>query len=237
MSIYTTYTILGLVMIPGIILGIIASTRVNKIFNKYKSESTRGRKACEVARTMLHNGDCTNTEIRKISGHLTDNYNPNSNIVSLSESTFDSASISAIGVACHEVGHALQHKEKYFPVRVRSALVPVLNAFTKISWPLLFVGLALEIIYYTTWSKWLIYIAVGIYALETLFCLVTLPVELNASKRAYNSLVETNELTEEEAKKAKKVLNAAALTYVAALITSILSLLRVILLIVNIRKK
>lgn len=236
MSIYFTYYILGIVMIPGLILGAIASYRVQKTFNKYKTESSRGRSACDVARKMLNDAGCTETRIAKINGHLTDNYNPQSDVVSLSQSTHDSTSISAIGVACHEAGHVLQHKQNYVPVKIRSALVPVLNVCNYLTWPLLVVGLVAEITYYATWAKWLIYIAVGIYALETIFTLVTLPVELNASKRAYNTLIETNELTEDEAKKVKKVLNAAALTYVAALITSILSLLRVVLLIFATRR-
>ena len=237
MSFYTLYYILGIVMIPGIILGLIASSKVSKTFNKYNyTASQRGRRACDVARSMLNDGDCTGTRIQKIQGHLTDNYNPKTDVVSLSSSTHDSNSISAIGVACHEVGHALQHKQNYLPVKIRSALVPVLNISSRLTWPLLIIGLIAEIAYQATWAEWLIYAALGIYALDTIFSLVTLPVELNASKRAYQSLIETNELTPEEAAKAKKVLNAAALTYLAALITSILSLLRVLLFVLSTRR-
>ena len=237
MSFYTLYYILGLVMIPGIILGLIASSKVTKTFNKYSNTaSKRGRRACDVARSMLNEGNCTETRIQKIQGNLTDNYNPKTDVVSLSSSTHDSNSISAIGVACHEVGHVLQHKQGYFPVKIRSALVPVLNFSSTLTWPLLLVGLIAEISYHATWAQWLIYVALGIYALDTIFSLVTLPIELNASKRAYRSLIETNELTPEEAAKAKQVLNAAALTYIAALITSILSLVRVLLLVLSVRR-
>ena len=227
---YLLYYILGFVMIPGIMLGIFAQIKVSSTFNEYNSVlTTRGRTAKEVARNMLNGGGCYDTQIKEISGELTDNYNPKTNTVSLSQSVANENTISAIGVAAHEVGHVFQHKQNYLPVKVRSALVPVLNISSFFMWPLIILGLIFEIAYVSTWATVLIYIGLGIYALNTIFCLITLPVELNASKRAYKMLVSTNELTEEEAKSAKKVLNAAAWTYVAALITSVLSLLRLLL--------
>lgn len=233
---YLVYYILGFVMIPGIILGIFAQTKVHSTFDKYSSTPTaRGRSAKEVARIMLDGGDCRNTTIKEIRGELTDNYNPKTNTVSLSENVANENSISAIGVAAHEIGHVFQHKQNYAPVKIRSALVPVLNFSSILMWPMIVLGLIFEIAFYSTWANILIYIGVGIYALNIVFCLVTLPVELNASKRAYNMLVSTNEMDIEEAKAAKKVLNAAAWTYVAALITSILSLIRVILFIFAMR--
>ena len=219
---YLLYYILGFVMIPGIFLGIYAQIRVNSTFNKFNSISTsRGRTAKEVARAMLNGGNCYDTQINEISGDLTDNYNPKTDIVSLSESVANHSTIAAIGVTAHEVGHVFQHKQNYIPVKVRSALVPVLNVSSFFMWPLIIIGLIFEVAYVATWATALIYIGLGIYALNTLFCLITLPVELNASKRAYNMLIATNELSEDEANSAKKVLNAAAWTYVAALITSI----------------
>lgn len=233
---YLVYYILGFVMIPGIILGIYAQTKVRSTFDKYSSTPTaRARSAKEVARLMLDGGDCRDTEIKEIRGELTDNYNPKTNVVSLSESVANENSISAIGVAAHEIGHVFQHKQNYAPVRIRSALVPVLNFSSFLMWPMIILGLIFEVAYYSTWATALIYIGLGIYALNIVFCLVTLPVELNASKRAYNMLVSTNEMDVEEAKCAKKVLNAAAWTYVAALITSILSLIRVLLFIFAMR--
>ena len=166
---------------------------------------------------------------------MTDNYNPKTDIISLSESVANQNSISAIGVAAHEVGHVFQHKQKYAPLKIRSALVPVINYSGLLMWPLIILGLIFEVAFYSTWATALIYIGLGIYALNTIFCLVTLPVELNASKRAYDMLVSTNEMDVEEAKNAKKVLNAAAWTYVAALITSILSLVRIVLFIFAMR--
>ena len=184
---------------------------------------------------MLNGGNCLDTRINEIPGELTDNYNPKTDVVSLSRSVANQNSISAIGVAAHEVGHVFQHKQKYLPVKVRSALVPVLNISGYFMWPLIVIGLICEISFYSTWATALIYIGLGIYALNTVFCLITLPVELNASKRAYKMLVETHEMTEDEAKASKKVLNAAAWTYVAALITSVLSLIRVLLFIFAMR--
>jgi len=234
---YLIYYILGIVMIPGIILGIWAQTKVYTTFHKYNTTpTTRGTPAQDVARKMLNAGDCLDTQIKPINGELTDNFNPKTNTVSLSSSVYNNNSISAIGVTAHEIGHVFQHKQKYAPVKIRSALVPILNVSSYFMWPLIIIGLVVEIAYYSTFSNILIYIGLGIYALNTLFCLITLPVELNASKRAYEMLVSTNELTEEEAQQAKKVLNAAALTYVAALITSVLSLLRVVLFVLSMRR-
>ena len=233
---YLVYYILGFVMIPGIILGIYAQTKVRSTFNKYNSiSSSRGRSAKDVARIMLDGGDCRDTKIKEIPGELTDNYNPKTNIVSLSSSVANENSISAVGVAAHEIGHVFQHKQGYAPIKIRNALVPVLNYSGILMWPLIVLGLIFEVAFYTTWATALIYIGVGIYALNIVFCLITLPVELNASKRAYKMLVGTNEMDEQEAKMAKKVLNAAAWTYVAALVTSVLSLIRVLLFIFALR--
>lgn len=233
---YWVYYLLGFVMLPGIILGIYAQTRVRSTFDEFNSTPTKsGKTAKEVARIMLDGAGCNDISIKEIPGELTDNYNPRTKTVSLSRSVANQNTISSIGVAAHEVGHVFQHKQKYVPVKIRSALVPVLNISGYFMWPLIIIGLVCEVIYYSTWATALIYIGVGIYALSTIFCLVTLPVELNASKRAYKMLVSTNEMTVEEANAAKKVLNAAAWTYVAALITSILSLLRVILFIISMR--
>ncbi len=233
---YLVYYILGFVMIPGIILGIYAQTKVKSTFDKFSTvQTSRGRSAKDVARLMLNGGGCSETAIKEIRGELTDNYNPKTDVVSLSESVANQSSVAAIGVAAHEVGHVFQHKQKYAPVKIRTALVPVLNYSSYLMWPLIILGLIFEIAFYSTWATALIYIGLGIYALNTVFCLVTLPVELNASKRAYDMLVSTNEMDVEEAKSAKKVLNAAAWTYVAALITSILSLLRVVLFIFAMR--
>ena len=233
---YMLYYILGFVMIPGIILGIYAQIKVTTTFNEYNSMQTqRGTSAKDVARLMLNGAGYFETQVREIDGELTDNYNPKEDVVSLSMSVANNTSVSSIGVAAHEIGHVFQHKQNYTPVKIRSALVPVLNISSFLMWPLIIIGLIFEVAYFATWATALIYIGLAIYGLSTIFYLVTLPVELNASKRAYKMLTATNQMTEEEAKCAKKVLNAAAWTYVAALITSILSFLRVLLFVFSMR--
>ncbi|MBE5741015.1 MAG: zinc metallopeptidase [Clostridiales bacterium] len=233
---YLVYYILGIVMIPGIILGIWAQSKVYTTFNKYaKIDTKSGKSAKDVARYMLNSGGCGDTKIQPIKGELTDNYNPKTNTVSLSESVYDQSTVAAIGVTAHEVGHVFQHQEKYTPIKVRNALVPVLNVCSSLTWVFLFIGIIMELVFQATMADVFLYIGAGLYALNIVFCLVTLPVELNASKRAYNMLVATGEMDNEEAKGVKKVLNAAAWTYVAALVTSILSLLRLLLFIFTIR--
>lgn len=233
---YLVYYILGFVMIPGIILGVVAQSKVVSTFNEFNSTPTKkGKTAREVVALMLNGAGFFETKIGAVKGDLTDYYDPQKDVVALSDSVRDNNSISAIGVAAHEVGHVFQHKQNYAPVKIRSAMVPVLNISQMFMWPMIVIGLIFEVAYYATWATVLIYIGLAIYALNTIFCLITLPVELNASKRAYKMLVATNEMTEEEANCAKKVLNAAAYTYVAGLITSILSLIRVILFIFAMR--
>lgn len=233
---YMIYYILGIVMIPGIILGIWAQSKVYSTFNQYNKVQTKhGKSAHEVARFMLDNGGCTDTQIQQIRGNLTDNFNPSTNVISLSESVYNQSTISAVGVTAHEIGHVFQHREKYTPIKIRNALVPVMNISSMLMWPLIIIGLILEMTYYVTAGDWLLYIGIGIYALNIVFCLITLPIELNASKRAEKMLLATGEMDTEETKGVKKVLNAAAWTYVAALVTSILSLLRLILFVFTMR--
>jgi len=234
---YYLYYILGIVMLPGIIMGIWAQSKVYSAFNEYnKIDTKHGKTASQVARFMLDGGGCIDTKIQPINGELTDNFNPKTNTVSLSQAVYNQSSIAAVGIAAHEIGHVFQHKDKYLPVKMRNSLVPVMNVLGWFVWPLIFIGLFVEIAYSVFAADILIYIALGIYGLNTIFCLITLPVELNASKRAYKMLVATGEMDQEEAQKMKKVLDAAALTYVAALITSILSLLRLVLFIFSIRR-
>lgn len=235
-DLYLLYYILGAVMIPGIALGIWAQTKVTTNFNKYNQIQTKhGKTASQVTRYMLDGGGCINTKIQQINGELTDNYNPETDTVSLSSSVYNQSTIAAVGVAAHEIGHVFQHKEKYTPVKVRKVLVPVMNFLGYFAWPLIVLGLVFEFMFMSTGADILIYIGIGIYALNIVFCLITLPIELNASKRAYKMLVYTAEMDTEEAEGVKKVLNAAAWTYVAALVTSILGLIRLLLFIFAIR--
>lgn len=236
-AIYWIYYILGIVLLPGILLGILAQSKVVSTFNKYNKISTRrGKTAHEMARNMLDGGGCSETEIKKINGELTDNFNPTTNTVSLSQAVFNSDSIAAIGVTAHEVGHVFQYKEKYLPMKFRNILIPVLNFSSFLVWPLILLGLILETVYVASGVEILIYIGTGLYALNVVLCLITLPIEKNASKRAENMLLSTNELDEEEIVGVKKVLNAACWTYVAGLVTSLLSLLRLVIFIFTMRE-
>ena len=178
-GVYFIYYILGIVLIPGIILGIFAQTKVHTTFNKYNQiETKHGQTSHQVARFMLDAGGCTETNIVPIKGELTDNFNPKTNTVSLSQSVYNKNTVGAVGVAAHEIGHVFQHKQGYAPIKARNALVPILNLSSFFVWPLILIGLIMEILYYTTAANWLIYIGLGLYALNTLFCLITLPVWL-----------------------------------------------------------
>lgn len=231
---YTLYIIATLLFIPGIILGIYAQIKVKSTFDKYNSiQSKYGRDSKDFARYMLDVAGYTSTKVGHIQGELTDNYNPMNDTVSLSSSVYNSNSISALGVTAHEIGHVYQHKQKYAPIKMRNFLVPILSFSERFVTPLLILGIILEIFYQSTFSTVVLYLAVGIYALSTLFCLITLPVELNASSRAYKMLLSTGEMDENEASQVKEVLNAAALTYVASLLLSLLSLLRLLAIVMS----
>ncbi len=237
-TLYWFYYLLGIVMIPGIALGVWAEIKVFSAFKEYnKVETKHGKEAKDVARFILDGAGCVETKIKTVNGELTDNYNPKTNTVSLSQSVYNQKTISAIGVTAHEIGHVLQHRDKYTPIKVRNALVPVINFSGYLMWPLIIIGFILEFAYATTAADILIYLGIGIYGLNTIFCLITLPIEINASKRAEKMLLATAELDEEEIKGVKKVLKAAAWTYVAALVTSILSLLRLLLFVFALRNR
>lgn len=236
MGAYWLYYILGVVLVPGIIMGLWAQIKVTTTFNEYnKIETKHGKPANVVARYMLDGGGCIDTKIAKIGGSLTDNYDPTTDTISLSQDVYDKSTVAAVGVTAHEIGHVFQHKSNYSPVKWRKALVPILNISGYLVWPLIIIGLILELGYIWSGAKWLVVAGIVLYSLNIVFCLITLPVELNASKRAYKMLVSTGEMDQEEAEGVKKVLNAAAWTYVAALITSILSLLRLILFVLSMR--
>lgn len=235
---YYLYIIISILILPGLIYGTVAEARVKSTFNKFdKVESNSKQTAHEVARKLLNEAGLEDVEIKQIKGNLTDNYNPKKRVLSLSDSTYNSTSIAAIGVAAHEVGHAVQHKEKYLPLRLRSFLVPIVNIATKMFAPLFIIGIIVMVLANTSVGETLIWISVGFYGGSTLFYLVTLPVEFNASKRAL-ALLEQTTLDETEVPIAKKVLNAAAQTYVATLIISALYFLKFFLYIfISIKKE
>lgn len=225
---YWVYWMLGLILLPGIIFSVWAQYKVSSTYSKYaRIYGEKGITSNDTVARILEVNGCYDVSVAKIRGHLTDNFNPKTKVISLSESVYGNSSLAAVGVAAHEAGHALQYNGNYLPIKVRSALVPVLNLASGLMWPLILVGCLLTFLFgYGAIGDILMYAGVGIFTLAILFQLVTLPVEFNASKRAYQCLVSTHALSKDEAKQAKKVLNAAALTYVAALLVAILSLVR-----------
>lgn len=213
-----------ILVILGVIICAIASANVKSTFNKFnRYRNARGATAQEVAINILHNAGIYDVRVERIRGNLTDHYSPKEKVLRLSDSVYNSTSIGAIGVAAHECGHAIQHQEGYFPIRLRALSVPIANIGSLFYWPLILIGLLLG---YMELAQ----VGVLLFSFVVAFQLITLPVEFNASKRALNILSATGTLTADELTGAKKVLNSAALTYVAALFSSILQLLRLLLL-------
>lgn len=206
-------------MLPALIISLLAQIAVKSSFAKYsKVASSRGWTAADTAKFILREYGINNVQVERVSGSLTDHYDPKSNVVRLSDSVFGSTSIGSIGVAAHEVGHAIQHSLGYFPIKIRSAIIPVCNFGSAISPYLLIFGLIFN-------SSSLFYLGILAFCLVAFFQLVTLPVEFNASRRAIRILEDRDILSDYELKGAKKVLTAAALTYVSALITSFFQIL------------
>ena len=222
------YTYL-LILLPCLLIAMIASARVNSTFKKYSKQiSSRHITGAEAAQRVLSAGGVRDVRIEKVSGNLTDHYDPKAKVIRLSDSVYDSPSTAAIGVACHEAGHAVQYAHNYFPVKIRTAIIPITNIGSKLAMPLILIGILLA----TFGSASYVLVDLGIlcFSLSLVFQLVTLPVEFNASRRALSAIDRANLLTEEERAGAKKTLSAAAMTYVAAVLVSAAQLLRLILL-------
>lgn len=220
------WTYIALVL-PCLILSLWASARVNSTFKKYSNQlSSRRITGAQAAQRVLESNGIYNVQIEKVSGNLTDHYDPKANVIRLSDGVYDNASTAAIGVACHEAGHAVQYAAGYFPIKVRAAIIPLTNIGSKLAMPLILIGLL-----FTTLGSFfstLIYIGIAFFGLSLVFQLVTLPVEFNASRRALQAIEDTQLLTEEEQRGAKKTLSAAAMTYVAATAVSLAQLVRLI---------
>lgn len=213
-----------LLIIIGLVISLWASWYVNHNFKKYDEvPSDHGTSGADAARFILDNAGLQNVQIQRVSGKLTDNYNPTNKTLNLSELTYNSTSVAAIGVAAHECGHAIQDQTNYAPMRARAALVPAVNLGSNASIPLIIVGAILGM------NQTLIQIGIWLFALVVLFQVVTLPVEFNASSRAVKILGSGDLLTSNEVPMVRKVLFAAALTYVAAVISTALQLLRLII--------
>lgn len=214
-----------ILILIGLLLGVAASGSLNKTFGKFsKVASYKGMTGAQVAEQILRMEGIMDVRVERISGNLTDHYSPKEKVVRLSEPIYGSTSIAALGVAAHECGHAIQHNQGYVPLRFRSVLFPVASFGQKISWPLILLGIIFGS------SGFLVELGILFFAAAVLFQIVTLPVEFNASKRALNVLERNHFLYGEEVVSARKVLNAAALTYVAGAVASILQLLRLIIL-------
>ena len=221
-----------LVLIPAMIFALWAQARVNSTFKRYaKVHSRRGLTGAEAARRVLDAAGLYHVRIEHIRGHLTDHYDPRENVIRLSDATFNSTGIAAVGVAAHEAGHAVQHAQGYVPIKLRAAIIPITNIGSKLSMPLFLLGLIFAGGSYVGGGigETLMLTGILLFSFSTLFQLVTLPTEFNASSRAMKALEDGGVLAADELPAAKKTLSAAAMTYVAALATSLASLLRLIL--------
>ncbi len=213
-----------ILILIGAVISMIASAKVKSTYAKYGRVMSRsGLTGTDAARTILDNAGLRHVRIERISGDLTDHYSPKEQVLRLSDTTYHSRSIAAIGVAAHECGHAIQHADHYSPLTIRNSIVPVVNIGSTLSWPMILLGLVFG---FTGFLK----LGILFFSFSLIFQIITLPVEFNASSRALRILDDSGMLYGEEISGAKKVLSAAAMTYVAAVIASLLSLLRLIIL-------
>lgn len=234
-----TYIVL---VLPTIVFAIWASIHVKNTFKKYGSiRNTRGMTGAQAAQAVLSANGVSGVRIERISGSLTDHYDPKSNVIRLSEDVYDAPTPAAVGVAAHEAGHAVQYAENYAPIKLRAAIVNVTNIGSKLAMPLIIIGILLmSISSLARYSRFFYYVALAgvlCYGLCVLFQLLTLPTEFNASRRAIKAIEGSSLLTVEEQKGARKVLSAAAMTYVAALATSLAQFVRLLLLVSGNRRR
>ena len=221
-----TYLIL---VLPCVIFSLWASSSVNSTFRKYSQQlSIRRITGAQAAQRVLAHNGVSGVRIERVSGNLTDHYDPTTNVIRLSDSVYDATSTAAIGVACHEAGHAVQYAQHYAPIKLRAAIIPLTNFGSKIAMPLILIGILLTFL--GSFSTVLVYLGIACFGLSLVFQLITLPVEFDASSRAMKAIETAGILTEEEQQGAKKTLKAAAMTYVAATAVSLAQLLRLILL-------
>ena len=218
-------------VVPALLFSLWASARVNSTFKKYSAmRNARGMTGAEAARAVLNANGVTDVRIEYVSGNLTDHYDPKNKVIRLSQDVYDAATPAAVGVAAHEAGHAAQYAAHYLPIRIRAAIIPATNIGSKLSVPLIILGLLLPGLRifapYTEFFNLIAWIGVACYSLCVLFQLVTLPTEFNASRRAVTAIERCGLLLPEEQQGAKKVLKAAALTYVAALSAALAQRLR-----------
>lgn len=219
-----TYLVL---VLPCLILSLWASARVNSTFKKYSQQmSIRQITGAQAAQRVLQANGVSGVRIEHVNGNLTDHFDPKSNVIRLSDNVYNNTSTAAIGVACHEAGHAVQYAQDYFPIKIRSAIIPVTNFGSRLAMPLILFGLLLSA--FGNFSNTLVYLGIACFGLSLVFQLVTLPVEFNASRRALDAIESGQLLSEAELKGARKTLSAAAMTYVAATAVALAQLLRLI---------
>lgn len=239
---YSFYGVDGTVLVilfAAIIFSLYAQFKVNSTFKKYSAVSSHGgRTAAQVARAILDANGLSGVRVERVSGNLTDHYDPKANVIRLSDSVHDSTSVAAIGVAAHECGHAVQYGVNYAPIKLRAAIIPVTNIGSNLAMPLILIGILMAGAgsVQNNFGITVAYLGVALFSLSTVFQLITLPVEFNASNRALQTLDKDNILRGEEVKEAGKVLSAAAMTYVAALAVSLANLLRLLSLVGNRRR-
>ena len=220
-----TYIVL---VLPCLILAMIASSNVNSTFKRYSTKYSQRRiTGAQAAQRVLSANGVSGVRIERVSGNLTDHFDPRTNVIRLSDSVYDSYSVAAIGVACHEAGHAVQYARHYAPIKLRAAIIPITNIGSKLAMPLILIGILLS--FGESVSYGFVYAGIACFSLSLLFQLVTLPVEFNASRRAMQAIDSANILTDEEQKGARKTLTAAAMTYVAATAVALAQLLRLLL--------
>lgn len=223
---YFDWTYIVLVL-PCILLSLWASNNVKSTFNRYaKQYSSRRITGADAAHRVLSANGVTGVRIERVSGNLTDHFDPKTNVIRLSDGVYDSTSTAAIGVACHEAGHAVQYARNYGPIKLRAAIIPVTNFGSRLAMPLILLGVLLSAFMEASYS--LVYLGIACFGLSLVFQLVTLPVEFNASRRAMQAIEQVTILTDEEQKGARKTLTAAALTYVAATAVALSQLLRLL---------
>ena len=212
-----------ILVVPALLLAIWAQVQVKTTYRKYsRVPNSRGMTGAYAAQAVLNFYGITDVRIERVSGNLTDHYDPRSKVIRLSDGVYNSSNVAAIGIACHEAGHAAQHAENYAPIKIRNAIIPVCNIGSTIGIPLALIGWIFSF-------SILIYVGLGLYAAVFIFQVATLPVEFNASRRAIRVIDETQLLRDDEIGGAKKVLAAAAMTYVASMIVSLANLLRLLL--------
>lgn len=230
-----------IILIPGIILSVIAQIKIKTSFAKYsKIKARSGWTADEMSRMFIERYDLNGVVVRPVAGNLTDNYNPTNDVLSLSQSVYSNTSIAALGVAAHECGHARQEHGGSLMMKFRKLLVPVTNVGSRLAVPVAVLGVILDWLIGgsgANFGKYVICFGVALYSLTTIFALVTLPIEIDASRKGLKMLREQGVLERDECAGAKKVLTAAAMTYVASLVVSFLYLLRFIVILSNFRRR